>query len=116
MKIIVALKAFLHSRNFILWIGAVLLAALTVMLVQFPLCDIAKVSMYFENLSAARAMQVLSIIFVVPSYLLLGFMIQGRKAKWINLAAFTALLIVYLPLLWILGFYTSRLFFSECTI
>ncbi|MDB5478732.1 MAG: hypothetical protein JWM96_1227 [Alphaproteobacteria bacterium] len=83
-------------------------------LVQIPLCHIRLISDFFESLPPVATFWALTLFCILPAYLILAFMIPRRIPRLLSLGGFTFLLTGAIPLLWVFGFYTSRLAFSDC--
>lgn len=94
--------------------AATILPFMLVLIVQWPLCHWAMLSDFFRRLEPVWALLLLSIIFLLPGFALLFFLKVTRKQHLFLLGSFVALQIICLPLVWILGFYTSRIFFADC--
>lgn len=102
------------SKNLWLWACALALPLVIILLAQIPLCLIGPLSDFFRDLDPMHAIYILTIVYVLPSYAVLLLNLHTRKQRLIHGSIFTALLIPYIPLLWVFGFYTSRLLFSSC--
>lgn len=102
------------SKNVLIWACALALPLIIILLAQIPLCLIGPLSEFFRGLDPMHAIYILTIIYIVPSYVVLLMNLRTRKQRLIHGGIFTGLMVIYLPLLWVFGFYTSRLLFSGC--
>ncbi len=103
-----------RKKLLLFWLVAFLLPAALVLLVQIPLCKVKIISDFFEHLPPYQGVWVLTLCFFLPSYVLIYMPVTGWKKKTASIVILTAILGIYAPLLWIFGFYTSRLLFTAC--
>jgi hypothetical protein len=96
------------------WGIAIGLAVLITFAFQLPLCTVPFISDFFEHLKKEHAFQLLSAIFILPSYVVFFWRLKTTKQRLLNITGFTVFLGVLLPVLWVFGFYTSRMLFDGC--
>jgi hypothetical protein len=98
----------------ILWALVLAVQILTVILIQFPLCHFKVISEFFQEQDPIFAIQILSMLFILPAFIFLMWRLKTAKQRYLQGFIYFIVCLPLLLVLWPLGFYTSRLLFTNC--